>query len=430
MQTTKKQIDDTTVELTASAEQELLDNVKQQVLKKLGAQVRLPGFRLGKAPASMVEKNVDQARLQNDFLEQAVQQLYLAAIDKENVRPVTQPEVSVSKFVPFTTLEISAKIETVGEVKLADYKKIKKAKPAVKVTEKDIDGVVESLRQRVADKKAVNRTAKSGDEVTIDFSGTDAKTGQPISGADAKGYPLLLGSNSFIPGFEDDIIGMKPGEDKTFDITFPKDYGVKALQGKKVSFAVHLITVQEVTLPKADDDFATKAGPFSSLKELRGDIKGQLKSERQQEADSQYQNELLEDVAKKSSVAIPASLVDEEIQRMEQQDRQNATYRGQTWPEYLEAQELSEDTYKEAQRPAAELRVKAGLVLAEIADKEQINITDEEVDRQINLLKGRYQQDPKMQAELAKPENRRDIASRLLSEKTIGKLEEYAASSK
>jgi trigger factor len=426
MQTTKTRLDATTVEVTAAAEQPLLDSAKRQVLAELAKQARVPGFRAGKAPAALVEKQVDQAALQEKFLERAAQQLYLQAIDQENVRPVAQPEVSVSQFVPFSVLEISAKIQTVGDVKLADYQHLKKAKPAVKITEKDIDGVVESLRQRVADKKTVKRAAQDGDEVTIDFSGTDAKTKQPVSGAESKDYPLRLGSDSFIPGFESNIVGMKPDEDKTFDVTFPKDYGVSALQNRKVSFAVHVSKVQEMSLPGADDALAAKAGQFSSLKELRADIKTQLQAERQKETDSAYQNELLEEVAKKSSAAIPDVLIDEEVQRLEQQERENAAYRGQTWPEYLAAQNLTEDKYKQQQRPAAELRVRAGIILAEIADREKLGVADEEVSRQIQQLKSQYARDPKMRAELDKPENRRDIASRLLSEKTIARLEHYA----
>jgi len=332
----------------------------------------------------------------------------------------------VTKFVPFTELEITAEVEIVGDIKLPDYKKIKLAKPEVKVTAKDVDEVIQSLRTRLAEKTDVERAAKAGDEVTIDFAGTDVKTKEPIAGADGTDYPLVLGSNSFIPGFEDELVGLQPGQDKTFVITFPKDYGVAALQNRKVSFTVTVKAVKELQEPKVDDAMAAKIGPFKTVDELKKDIKQQITVERQQEVDRQYESDLLEQVAKKTKAAIPAALIDEEVDRQLQQLKQNLVYRGQTWQEFLAAENLTEDKWREAQRPNAELRVTAGLALSEIAEAEQIRVTREEAEVRLQLIKGQYQ-DKAMQAELDKPEARREIANRLLSEKTIAKLTDYAS---
>lgn len=426
MQIKKTYSNPTTVQLEITADADAMSRIKTQVLKHMSKDhVKMAGFRSGKAPLSLVEKQVDQSLLQSEFLERAINELYSEAAMQERIRPVSQPEVSITKFVPFTTLEFVATVEAIGEIKLPDYKKIKLAKEPVKVTADDVKSVIDDLKTRIADKKDVTRAAKKGDEVIIDFAGVDAKTKEAIAGADGKGYPLQLGSDTFIPGFEDNVVGMKPGETKSFDLTFPKDYGVKALQDRKVTFEVTANKVQEVIEPKVDDAFAAKVGPFKTVQELKDDIKRQLTAEREQQNDAQYQNELLQKIAEKTEADVPKMLVDEEIERQEQRERQNLAYRGQTWEEHLKEEGLTAEEHRENNRPAAELNVKAGLVLSEIADAENIQVTPEELELRMQLLKGQYT-DPAMQAELSKPESRRDIMSRLLTEKTIARLSEYA----
>jgi trigger factor len=417
---------DTEATITVVASEPELQTLKEDVLRRFQGRVRVQGFREGKAPLALVEKNVDPATLQTEFLDQAINQMYMQAIADKHLRVVNQPQVSVTKFVPFTTLEFEATAEVVGEIVLPDYKKIKKAPAAVKITAEDVKQVLETLRTRLAEKKDVDRAAKAGDQVFIDFIGTD-KGGKSIAGADGKDYPLLLGSNTFIPGFEDNLTGLKAGEEKTFTLTFPKDYGVKALASKDVTFAVTLTKVQEVVSPKLDDDFAAKAGPFKTLQALKDDVKQQLEVEQQQEADRAFENELIEEVASKTKVALPKTLVEDQIDRMEQEEKQNLVYRGQTWQEHLDEEGVTAEEHREQKREQAESRVRAGLALAEISEKEDIDVLPEELEIRMQLLKGQYQ-DKTMQAELDKPETRRDINSRMLTEKTVEKLKAYASS--
>lgn len=426
MQVTRSNLSDTKVKLTLVADQQQLDAAKQQTLRALSKDIELPGFRRGKVPLELVEKNSNPSLLQQDFLERVMNVMYGQALDNEKLRPVAQPQVTVTKFVPFTTLEIEAEVEVIGSVKLMDYKKAKLAKESVKVTAEDVKAVIKQLQTREAERKDVDRAAKNGDQVVIDFAGVDARDGKPINGADGHNYPLVLGSNSFIPGFEPNLIGMKAEEEKTFDITFPDDYGVESLQKRKVTFTVKVHKVQEIVEPKADDGFAAKIGPFKTLDELKADIKKQLAAEKQHQADRSYEEQLLNLVADESEVAIPESLVDAEIARMEASERQELGYRGQTWQEHLESEGVTEEEHREKNREQATRRVKAGLVLAEVAEKESVDVTKDELDLRLQLLKGQYQ-DKAMQVELDKPENRREIASRLLTEKTVAKLVGYAS---
>jgi trigger factor len=418
MHVTRTDVSSTQVTLTVEAAEATLAPIKNQILEKLAKNVKLPGFRPGTAPIGLVEKNVDQTQLQTEFLDEAMTQLYAKATEQESIRPVTRPEVSIKKFVPFTELEFDVTTHVVGKISLPDYKKITAKKDAVNVTEKDIKGVVESLQKRMAERKAVERGAKTGDETTIDFKGVDSK-GDPVSGAEGKDYPLLLGSNTFIPGFEDNLIGMKTGDEKTFTLTFPKEYGVKALANKDVRFTVTVKQVQELTEPKADDEFAAKVGPFKKLDELESDIKQQLLAEREKEAAHRQQDELVKKVVDKSSLDLPEPLIEQQIIYNMDEVRRNVTYRGQTMAEYLESEGMSEEEFKEKElKPQAIQQLKTSMVLGEIAERENLQVTPEELNVRLQLLKSQYN-DPNMQAELDKPENQRDIASRMLSEKVV-----------
>lgn len=428
MQVKKERLEPTKVKLTVSAEATLLASIKQQVVEHLGKNAKVQGFRPGKAPVHLVEKQLNPAALQTEFLEQAVNRLYIDAIQQENLRPVTSPQVSITKFVPFTTLEFTAEVEVVGDIKLANYKTIKLAPKAVNVTAADVNQVLDNLRGRAAEKKDVQRPAKAGDEVIINFKGADAKTKDAISGADGNEYPLMLGSKSFIPGFEDKLVGSKPGSTKTFILTFPKDYGAKPLQGREVSFTVEILKIRELVKPKLDDAFAKTVGPFKSLAELKSDIKKQLTAEKQQQAQQAYDNELLEKIAAKSTISLPKTLVEDEITRMEDEEKRNLAYRGQTWQEHLEEEGVDEAGHRETKRPAAEMRSKVGLILGTIADQENITVTPEELEIRMQLLKGQYT-DPAMLAELDKPEARRDIHSRMMTEKTLDLLRTSATKS-
>jgi len=425
MQVTTDTIDKTNVKMTIIAEPGELGVIKTHVLKELGAKSgAIPGFRKGKVPPAVLEKNLDPSLVQGEFLEHAVNDLFIKAVEVEKLRTVSQPKVEITKFVPYDTLEFTAEVEVIGEVKLPNYKKLKVEKKKVSVTAKDVDAVLKQLQERDAERKEVKRAAKDGDQVLIDFKGVDAKTKEAIPGADGKEYPLILGSKSFIPGFEEELVGLKAGEEKTFDITFPKDYGVKSLQSRKVTFTVKVHKVSELIDTKLDDAFAAKIGPFKTLDELKTDIKKQLTSERENEAEREYENDLIEAIAKEAKVDIPQKIVEDQLDRMEAEEKQNLMYRGQTWEEHLKEDGVTAEEHRERNREGAMLRVKAGLVLSEIAEAEQLTVTPEELEFQISLLKQQYQ-DPKMQEELDKPTNRRDIMSRILTQKTMAKLKEY-----
>jgi trigger factor len=426
MQVKKTNTSPTQVTLTVVASEKELLPIKDHTLTHFQGKVKVAGFREGKVPANVLEKHVDPQQLQAEFLNEAIEQLYISAAQDQKLRPVDQPQISIKKFVPFTTLEFEAEVAVLGTVKLPDYKKIKLTRAKTAVTDKDVAEVIESLRTRLSEKKDVTRAAKENDQVYIDFTGSDAKTKESINGADGKDYPLIIGSNTFIPGFEPQLIGMKAGEEKTFDVTFPKDYGVETLKNRKVTFKVHVIKVQELVLSKVDDAFAAKAGPFKTAAEMKKDIKRQLTEEKQYKEDRDYESDLVRKITEKSNVDVPEVLVNDQVERLLHELKQNLLYRGQTMQEFLAAEGKDEEAYKnDVLRAQAAERVKASLVLAEIAELENLQVTPEELEVRLQVLKGQYQ-DSQMQEELKKPEARRDIAARMLTEKTVQKLVSYA----
>lgn len=429
MQITKNTLSSTKVELLVAADDKLLQQVKTATLKDLAKNLKLAGFRKGHAPLPLVEKSVDDGTVQKQFIDSAVNHMYAKAVHDSGVKPAAQPDVELTKFVPYSQLEIKITVENVGDIKLPDYKKFSFKKKVEPATDKDVETILTDLQRRQAEKSPVERAIKDGDEAVIDFSASDAKTKKPISGATGTDYALLVGSKSFIPGFEDELVGLKPTDTKEFTVTFPKDYSVTSLQNKRALFSVTIKTVNEVTLPKLDDDFAARFGDFKKLDDLKADIKNQVQAERENEAQQKLENDLLTQLAEQTKVDIPASLIEQDTERLVAEQKQNVLYRGQTWQEFLDANGQTEETYRKSLHDQAKQRVKAGLALGEMSQAEAITVTDADLQAQIDALKQRYT-DEKMQAELDKPENRREVLTRMITEKTIEKLISYATAGK
>lgn len=360
----------------------------------------------------------------DDFMEHALNELYGKTIDAEKLRTAAPPKVTLKKFVPYTLLEFEAEVEIIGEIKIANYKATKRQIPKAKVSTKDIEDVLKNLQERSAERREVRAAVKTGDEVVIDFAGHD-KNGKPVVNANGKDYPLVIGSGSFIPGFEENLIGLKAGDKKEFSLTFPSDYGVVEMQGQKIIFETTVKKVSELVSQKIDDNFAVSIGPFKNLDELKEDIKRQLLVERQQQLERDFQNQLIADLANKSNIEVPEGLVDSQVMSMEEEEKKNLAFKGITWQEHLKEEGITEEEHRARHRDQAFQRVKGGLMLSEIAERENIEVSPAELDARIKELKSQYN-DPDMQASLDTPDGRRDIAGRLMTEKTVAKVVAYA----
>ncbi|HEU5121246.1 MAG TPA: trigger factor [Candidatus Saccharimonadales bacterium] len=427
MKTTVKHLSDTKVLLTINLGKEELDIAQQVALSKLAKNIKVPGFRKGNVPASVAAKHVDPEALAQQTLEDALSKAVAEAYTAENLKALDRPAVEVKKFVPGQELEFTAETEILPKVTLGDYKKLKAKKGKVSVSAKDIDEIIERMRAGFGEKKEVTRAAKNGDEVTIDFVGK--KDGVAFDGGTAADYNLTLGSNTFIPGFEEGIVGKKPGETFDLELEFPKDYHAKELKGAKVTFTTTLKTIHEIKLPEVNDEFAAKAGPFKTVAELKDDIKRELTTQKDREAGEKLKDELVNELIEVSTIPVPDVLLNDQVESIERDMTQNLMYQGLTLDQYLENQgfETKEKWLDEEVKPSAKKRVQAGLALAELSKVEKIEASTKELDDHVNLYKERYANNPKMIEQFDTPEARRDIANRLLTEKTVDRLLELNA---
>lgn len=424
MKTTVKNLSDTKVELTISLGQEELAAAEQVALTKLAKNIKVPGFRQGKVPLNVAAKNVDPEALAQQTLEDALSKAVADAYIAENLQALDRPAVEIKKFVPGQELEFTAEAEILPKVKLGDYKSLKVEQEKITVAAKEVTEIIDRMRQGFSEKKAVERAAKDGDEATIDFVGK--KDDVAFDGGTGTDYPLTLGSNSFIPGFEEGIIGKKVGETFDLKLKFPEDYHAPDLKGADVVFTTTLKELKEVVLPEVDDKFAAQAGPFKTVDELKADIKRELTDQKEREAKEKLKDELVKQLIEASEVPAPEILVKDQEQSIETDMTQNLMYQGLTLDMYLENKgfKTKEEWLDKEVQPVAEMRVKAGLVLAELSKELEIEASTEELEEHVNMYKQQYANNPQLVKQLDTPDARRDIANRLLTEKTVEKLVE------
>ena len=370
----------------------------------------------------MVKKNTDQALLGQETLENALSKGVAEGFLNNDLQALEQPSIEVKKYVPGQEMEFTAEADVLPKITLGDHKKLKATKQKTEVTDAEVEEVIERIAQSSSEKKAVKRAAKMGDETVIDFVGK--LKGEAFPGGTGNDYPLTLGSGSFIPGFEEALVGVKAGDKKDVELSFPKDYHAKDLAGKKVTFETTVKTVNEIVKPKLDDEFAANVGPFSSMKDLRNDIKREITARNDQKAEDQYKDDLVRDLVKKTKVAAPKALVEMQLQSLEQDLTQNLMYQGMNFEQYLESKgykDRDEWVKKEAEE-AAEFRVKAGLTLAELSKALKVEATSDELASEINTYKTQYANNPEMAKRFDEPEVQREIANRLITEKTVDEL--------
>lgn len=419
MKITVKHLSDTKIALTILVSKDELDAAEQVALTKLSKSVKAPGFRVGKVPSSVAAKYVNPQALAEQTLDDALSKAVSQAFVDEKIPALDRPQIDIKKYVPGQELEFVAEAEILPTVVLGKYKKMGIKKNIEKVTEKDINEVVDRMRKGFAKRVTVDRLAKRDDEVVIDFTGK--RDGVVFDGGSSKDYTLSLGSNQFIPGFEEAIVGHKKGDIFEVPLKFPDDYHAESLAGADVVFTVAIKDVKKIELPKLDDDFAKTAGPFKTLQDLKSDIKRELGLAKEREAVESFKDALVEKLISLSKVPVPDVLLSDQMKSIEQDMSQNLMYQGMTLDMYLKSKGLSkEDWLKTEVKSVAEKRVKAGLVLSELSKAEKITASDEELAAQINKYQEQYGN--RSGQDFTSPEMQRDIANRLLTEKTVERL--------
>lgn len=420
MKTKSKKLSDSRIELTVTLDAKDLKPAKEKALEKLAKELKIEGFRKGKVPAEIAKKFIPENDLNAETVDFAVRSTVIAAFQEVEKSPLVMPNVNVTKYVPDEVVEYTATADIIPEVKLGDYKKLGVKKPEAKVTAKEINEVLDNIATSFAEKKAVKRAAKLGDEVIIDFVGK--KDGEAFRGGSAKDYKLLLGSQSFIPGFEDGIVGHEPGDSFDLKLTFPKDYGVAELAGAKTVFEVLLKQVNEVVKPKVDDELAAKCGPFKTVDELKADIKKNLEAQNAHKLEEKFKDDLVNALVKCSKVPAPEILIDDQVRIIRDDITRNAAAQGLSFEEFLEVNHETMENWEKEARKIAEQRVKASLALQNLAIAEKIAVSDDLVAAKIAELKDVYKKSPEALKQLKDPNVKMDIKNRMTIEATLDYL--------
>ncbi|MBQ6130239.1 trigger factor [Candidatus Saccharibacteria bacterium] len=422
MKIQSKKLSDTRIKITVTLDAQDLSAAREKAVERLSKEVKLEGFRKGKAPRELTEKLLDENRVNSETIDHAVRSTVPLAFAQVEKSPLVVPKVEVTKYVPGESAEYTATADILPEVKLGNYKSLKVKKTENKVAKKDIDEIVKNIQKAYAEKKTEKAPAALGDEVIIDFTGE--KDGEPFQGGSAKDYHLELGSKSFIPGFEEGIVGHSSGDRFDLELTFPKDYHEKTLAGEKVVFKTLVKQVNKITLPPLDEAFAKKCGPFKNMDELRADIEKNLKLQNEAKILEKYKDDLVEALVKSSTVAAPEILIDDQLRLIKDDIARNAAASGEKFEDYLKANNLTAEAWEKEARSVAEKRVKASLVLQILAREEKITVSDDDVAAQLAELREVYKKSPEALKNLKDPRVKMDVRNRMVIDKTLNFLVE------
>lgn len=356
---------------------------------KARGKLSIPGFRPGKAPRKMIEKLYGAGVFYSDAVDIALPEAYTQAIGQSGLDVVGYPEVEiVDDKIDENGFTFKATVTVYPEVKLGEYKGLTAEKEEVKVSADDVKERLNEMAERNARLVSVDRKAKKGDIAVIDFEGFD--NGEAFEGGKGENYELELGSGSFVPGFEDQVIGMKAGEEKDLDITFPEDYH-KELAGKAVVFHVKLNKVTETIVPEQDDEFAKDVSEFDTLDELKADIRAKALENAKKQADSAFEQAAVDKAAENTTVDMPKALVENELDIQMERFGYQLQMSGYSMEQYAKMMGGDVSTMRNAFRPAAEKQAKISVTLEKIAEVEGITASDEDIEAEFKSLAEQYE---------------------------------------
>jgi len=381
-----KNVHEITLKVEGSEWTEAID----KAFKKANQKAKIDGFRPGKAPREIFEKKYGKESLYMDAVDNILQDKYVSVIEDSKLEPVVQPKVDIKK-VDENGVELLFIITTKPEVKINKYKDLKVKKEEVTVTEEEAEAKIGELQKQFAEIVIKEDEIVEGDTAVIDFEGF--LNDVAFEGGKGENYPLEIGSHTFIPGFEEQLVGMKKDEQKDINVTFPEDYPSEDLKGKAVVFKVKVREVKTKTLPELNEEFFLDLGmeDVKTKDELVNKMKEEIKKEKEYAAENKYVDDLLEEISKNTEVDIPEEFIENEIERMFHQFSDNVKMQGLTVEQYCSFLQTTEDKIKEQMKDEATKRVTYRLILEEISALEKIEISDEAAEHEAEHLSTHYQ---------------------------------------
>ncbi|MDB4868660.1 MAG: trigger factor [Cohnella sp.] len=373
------------VEIEAEKVAAALDKAFRKVVQK----ANVPGFRKGKVPRTIFESRFGVESLYQDAIDILLPEAYTEAVDQAGIEPVDRPEVDVEQFGKGQTFKFKAKVTVKPEVKLGDYQGLEAPAADTEVTEEELNKELERLQQRHAELVVVDEgPAQQGDVTVIDFEGS--LDGEPFEGGKGERYSLELGSGSFIPGFEDQVVGMNIAEDKDINVSFPESYHAENLAGKPVVFKVTLHEIKRKNLPALDDEFAKDVSEFDTLEEYKQDLAAKLKESKAKEAESAREAAVVDKASEAAEVDIPDVMIDTEIDQMMKDFESRLRMQGMNLELYFQFSGQNEEALKEQMKADAQKRVRNNLVLEAVAKAENLDVTAAEVEDELANLSKTY----------------------------------------
>ncbi len=390
MDVTLEKLKHSEIKLTIRLKAEAMEVLEAKALKSLSEQVKIEGFRPGKAPAELVKRHVGEEAFRGQVIEMAIDDSYAEAIRKEKIRPVAYPRINILKSDP---VEYEATVAVVPELKWKkDPAKIKIKIEKPKVKSEEVDQVLENIQNQFTTWKPSEKAAKMKDRLELDFVGKDPKTEEVLPGTDAQNQMVTLGENRFIPGFEEELVSLKAGDKKSFEITFPKDYHSDEFKGRKVRFEIKVHKVEEAIRPELNDELAQQvtAGNKKTLKELKEEIETEIEGQKGREEEARQDNEFLKELRECAEAEIPEALVDREIHIMMERIEADLKRQNKTLEDYeAEMKAAGKDMHKELE-PLAKDQVLTRLALETIQEENPVEVSPEELEKAIEEQVGWY----------------------------------------
>ncbi|MBT2569202.1 trigger factor [Planococcus sp. ISL-110] len=378
-----------TIEVPAEEVNAGLDKAFKKVVKE----INVPGFRKGKMPRQMFEKRFGVESLYQDALDFILPDAYANAVEEAGINPVDRPEIDIETIEKNQPLVFTAKVIVKPEVQLGEYKGLEASKPDTEVSDEDIENQLKENQERLAELTVKEDEAiVEGDTAVIDFEGF--VDGEAFEGGQGSDYSLEIGSNSFIPGFEEQLVGVKTGEEKDVEVTFPEEYHAAELAGKSATFKVKVSEVKGKELPELNDELAKEIDPeVESLDALRTKMKDSLVAEKKTAADAALRDELVQKAAENATIDIPHAMIHTEMDRMMSDFEQRLTQQGMNLELYFQFSGQDEAALREQMHGDAETRVRVSMTLEAIAEAENMQVTSDDIDKELEKMAGQFSMD-------------------------------------
>jgi len=386
--------------------------------KKLSQRIKIDGFRPGNVPYNIMVQKMGEGEIMNEALDEIISHTFVKAIIEKKLDTLDQPKIEITKMAPGNNLVYKATVILLPKVELPDLNLIKIEKDQIKIGDKEIDHALEHLAKSRAAEELVERAAQKTDMVKLDYNISIA--GVPQDGGQQKNFEVYLGDSHMVPGFEEEIIGLKKDGIKKFDIKFPADYFQKNFAGKNAAFDVKIKGVYKLNIPSLDDDFARSLGKFKNLAELKKQIKQNIQAEKTAEQDKKLENEMLKKIIEKTKFDdLPDKIIANEVEVIINELATDLTDKGLKIETWLANIKKTMDEFKHDLRPQAEIRVKSALIIRAVAHQENIKVADQELKAEIDKLKKVYQNSPEIEKQLQLPAYKAQLANILNGQKVV-----------